>query len=81
MTWGELAERLRWIPVAERLPVQGQYVLVAGGIALQRDGVWFSAMEGVPYRPIQWTVTHWQPLPSAPKPLLTPTDKEESNDR
>lgn len=64
-----------WIPVSERLPVARERVLVPGGIAYWMDprpefpdGVWFS-ITGIesPGRPIQWNVTHWMPLPEAPK--------------
>ena len=63
-----------WVSVEERLPEHMQQVLVEGGIAYWRDpspewpdGQWFSvtALEW-PGRPIQWTVTQWQPLPSPP---------------
>ena len=57
-----------WIPVGERLPEEGKIVLVHGGIA-QLYGNTFFTLTGIdfPGKPITWPVTHWQPLPPAPK--------------
>ena len=64
----QLREQVRWIPVSERLPDDGDSVLVYfGNVAsafLRDDGWWRSAP--IPSR-IYSTVTHWQPLPPAPE--------------
>jgi hypothetical protein len=68
-------ERQRWIPVAERLPSYGDWVLGIGpkkgyyvceyrGVThWRRDGCdpWFSAKGS------SVTITHWMPLPEPPK--------------
>jgi len=58
----------QWIPVSERLPESQDNVFVSGGIAYYRvhDETWYTVMEGHPWRPIQWEVTHWMPLPPPP---------------
>lgn len=74
--------RLRWIPVSERLPEDGQSVAVCfegGGMTGQvgeatfnKRGGWFSTERGA------WGATHWMPLPEPPeaKPMLTAEDRE-----
>ena len=61
----------RWIPVTERLPEEHKLVLCLwiqmgdgfryGFARLQRENVWWVLNEGMP------EVTHWMPLPEAPK--------------
>ena len=47
----------------ELTPDDGQIVIVAGGIAQYRDGVFYTGMEEPMYqRPIEWSVTWWEPL-------------------
>lgn len=63
----EIAQFDEWISVAEKLPEQGKKVLVSGGVACMREGVWYTGMEEPLFqRPIQWKVTHWMPLPNPP---------------
>ena len=60
------ADRL-WIKATDDLPKQDQIVIVHGGIAQYRSGVFYTGMEDPRYqRPIQWLVTHWMPLPTPP---------------
>lgn len=57
-----------WVPVSQRLPESNQLVIVEGGVArLNKSLQWISETSGGAGRPIQWTVTHWMPLPEAPK--------------
>jgi hypothetical protein len=58
----QLRSQQRWVPVGERLPERGIYVLVSqnGEVVTDRigdDGKWEDA---------DWATTHWQPLPSPP---------------
>ena len=64
-------ERLRWIPVTERLPGRNEIVIV-------RDGVRVSVGSYSPMMEDWWslsgsilrcstTVTHWMPLPEPPE--------------
>lgn len=53
-----------WISVEERLPKQWEYVLVCCGDKIGTD---FIASNGRWYEHIHDTVTHWMPLPEAPK--------------
>lgn len=71
----------RWIPVAERLPennspvlvylknytIQGGYVVHIG--SYDTAGFWFLRTQpGITSIPVrEWVVTHWMPLPEAPK--------------
>lgn len=85
----ERAERLeaqvpRWIPCEERMPEEGQTVLLAYKNEVTpgylRSGKWWLLESGDPDpMPVMWNsefgpmryYTHWQPLPAAPK-----TEKE-----
>lgn len=64
-----LKEARRWIPVAERLPEEGQEVLlflqIADGRNLMKVDRKSSAFEGWEFTPSR-SVTHWMPLPAAP---------------
>ena len=62
----------KWIPVTERLPKPNKLVLCwwhsgdgekehFGFATFQSHGVWYVSNEGMP------EVTHWMPLPEAPK--------------
>ena len=61
---------MRWIPVTERLPEDGQSVIACfsgGGISgevgeavFNKAGGWFSTEHGV------WAASHWMPLPAPP---------------
>jgi hypothetical protein len=61
-------EQTDWISVDERLPEHSNIVLVFNGIdfdfGVYSDGfiLYFEHLRSVR----NWTVTHWQPLPSAP---------------
>ncbi|UTC25991.1 Lar family restriction alleviation protein [Phage vB_KsaM-C1] len=69
-----------WIPVSERMPDETQPVIVvAVGGVVQRtvyqfcDGVWTDWYEQYDEVPTD-AITHWQPLPDAPKTLDNQTD-------
>lgn len=53
-----------WISVEDRLPKQWKYVLVCCGDEIRTD---FIASDGRWYEHIHDIVTHWMPLPEAPK--------------
>lgn len=61
-----------WISVDDRWPDDQRAVIVSGGTAYCDGGVWYTFLErydDLTCRPIQWTVTHWKPLPSIPVTL------------
>lgn len=61
----------KWSSVDERLPEDGQVVIVHGGIAFRQNNVWRTLTgEAYPGRIIQWVVKHWRPLPSPPDAAL-----------
>jgi len=51
--------------LCDQAPAENQIVVVAGGIAQYRGGVFYTGMEDPRFtRPIQWKVTQWMPLPT-----------------
>jgi len=58
-----------WISVEDQLPGLNKTVIVDGGIAyLAHDRNWYTLTgEEYPGKVIQWTVTHWMPLPEPPE--------------
>jgi hypothetical protein len=64
-----VAESRQWVPVSERLPPDGVYVLgretihEAFLVVLRKDGGWFYAQGRI----ANWRVTHWMPLPEPPQ--------------
>lgn len=58
-----------WMEAAVCQPKQYDIVLVLGGIAQYRDGVFYTGMTPGPHftRPIIWDVTHWAYLPTPPR--------------
>lgn len=55
---------MNWVSTKADFPPDRRIVLVDGGTAMMRDGIWYSGMEE-PYfqRPIIWNVTHWAYAP------------------
>lgn len=56
-----------WISVRDMLPGEGRLVIVGGGIAEYRGGVWITQTGCDAGREIQWRVTHWMPIPKLTK--------------
>lgn len=66
------AKAPRWIPVTEQLPeIDGRYLVcrydyvtstIFSDILLFESGIWWNGYHGGDY-----AVTHWMPLPEAPK--------------
>ncbi len=55
-----------WRNTSEQMPAEKLPVLVDGGIAMWRDGVWYTGMEEPWFqRPIEWTVRRWAPITAA----------------
>ncbi len=55
-----------WRNTSEQMPADRLPVLVDGGIAMWRDGVWYTGMEEPWFqRPIEWTVRRWAPITAA----------------
>lgn len=55
-----------WIPVSERLPDEGDHVLVSDGVGMEVS--WIRGREWKKLRHIySEDVTHWMPLPAAPQ--------------
>ena len=56
----------KWIPVSERMPDEGDHVLVSDGVGMEVS--WNRGREWKKLRHIySEDVTHWMPLPSAPQ--------------
>ena len=64
-------QKSQWISVEDRLPDDCRVVIVEGGAAYYDEvGIWRTFLERFEdgsCRPIQWSVTHWMPLPEPPK--------------
>lgn len=54
-----------WISVKDRLPNVGVIVIIPGGCGYRTGESWVSAIGE--FREINWSVTHWMPLPEPPK--------------
>lgn len=62
------SEQSGWISIDDRLPDEsGKVVMISGGVGYYSNNVWYSYMAEDAHKPIQWNVTHWQPLPSPPE--------------
>ncbi|MDA5091456.1 DUF551 domain-containing protein [Klebsiella quasipneumoniae subsp. quasipneumoniae] len=60
------AQRQGWIPVSERLPDEGDHVLVSDGVGMEVS--WIRGREWKKLRHVySEDVTHWMPLPAAPQ--------------
>ncbi len=58
---------MRWHKPLEKLPLEGQIVIVHGGIAQFRAGRFWTGMECPQFtRVIQWEVEWWTALPYPP---------------
>lgn len=59
---------MKWISVEDRMPELNKVVIVEGGIAIHNSDFQWVTMTGHDSgNVIQWTVTHWMPLPSPPE--------------
>lgn len=63
----KLREENRWIPVSERLPEEGEPVLVHKGYSRPDISCYRRFQNGVFWHGRGKEVTHWMPLPSAPE--------------
>jgi len=69
-TAADVVERNKWIPVTERLPENGEYVLcfcranIVCVLRRDKDGDWY---ENPAHVYMSGFVTHWMPLPKAPE--------------
>ena len=67
------AEKIRWIPVTERLPKEGDIVLVYGDLYPNKhDGGVIAVSKRMDWNYWQGfgrerDITHWMPLPEPPK--------------
>ena len=74
---GYAAAQQKWISVKERLPEDGQSCIYVIHIPKKNEwkldyGEWQAEEnvfygEYIDYRDLNWTLTHWMPLPEAPK--------------
>lgn len=56
----------KWIPVSERIPDEGDHVLVSDGVGMEVS--WIRGREWKKLRHIySEDITHWMPLPAAPQ--------------
>lgn len=60
------ASEREWVSCEDRLPELEVPVLVKGGVAMRIHDGWATLMGPDYGRVIQWTVTHWMPLPQPP---------------
>ena len=66
-------DKLRWIPVTERLPKEGEFVLVYGDLYPNKhDGGVIAVSKRMDWNYWQGfgrerNITHWMPLPQPPK--------------
>ncbi len=55
-----MTTEIAWIETHKQAPVDGQIVVVHGGVAQFRNHEFYTGMEAPQYlRPIKWVVTHW----------------------
>lgn len=76
--WNTREPQSEWVSVGDRLPDEGDYVIVVGNGVTQYQtyfheecmvngcSMWFCYSDEVDPVPMS-DVTHWQPLPTAPK--------------
>jgi hypothetical protein len=60
--------RLRWIPVSERLPEDGENIVACFTILGEVGEATFNKRDGWFYNEYgAWAATHWMPLPEPPE--------------